>query len=149
MITRFFITGILLLFQQVRIFPFSQPATTGITLSISGLRNNSGHVLVSLFKDNTGFPDDPLNAYRKTSLAIKDRKASIHFAAVPPGIYAFAILHDENDDTEMNTNWLGLPKEGYGFSNNVMGTFGPPGFSKASFQHTETRVTEVLIKTRY
>ncbi|MBK7290922.1 MAG: DUF2141 domain-containing protein [Chitinophagaceae bacterium] len=41
---------------------------------------------------------------------------------------SIAILHDENDDGKMNSNFLGLPKEGYGFSNNVMGNFGPPLF---------------------
>ncbi len=71
------------------------------------------------------------------------------FTGLPTGNYAIAILHDENDDMKMNTNFLGLPKEGYGFSNNVMGAFGPPGYNKANFNYTAGTATAISIKARY
>ncbi|MEQ9305209.1 MAG: DUF2141 domain-containing protein [Marinoscillum sp.] len=58
--------------------------------------------------------------------------------SLPPGTYSLAVYHDLNDDKELNTNFLGMPKEPYGFSNNAMGTFGPPSFDAAKFDTPET-----------
>ena len=113
-----------------------------LTVRITGLRNNQGHVLISLFKEGMGYPDKPEKAYRKEQLSISSNASVAVFGNIPPGDYAIAILHDENDDLKMNKNWLGLPKEGYGFSNNVMGTFGPPSYNKAKFTcHTDQPVS--------
>ncbi len=132
------------------LFTIFPPATEdGITVNITNLRNDKGHVLVSLFKEGEGFPDKAEKAFRKERVAISDKKAIIQFSSVPAGKYAVAILHDENDDTKMNKTWLGLPKEGYGFSNNVTGTFGPPAYTKASFIHTAGRHTTIEITTKY
>jgi len=46
-----------------------------------------------------------------------------------------AVIHDENMNGKLDTNWLGIPKEGYGFSNNARGVAGAPSFSAASFQY--------------
>src|SRR5687767_271004 len=100
----------------------------GVMVTITGLRNTNGHVLLSLFKDGEGFPNKLETAFRKERLNITAGKATVHLNMLPPGNYAIAILHDENDDLKMKTNWLGIPVEGYGFSNNVMGVMGPPSF---------------------
>jgi len=44
-----------------------------------------------------------------------------------------AVVHDENMDGKLDTNWVGIPTEGYGFSNDAKATLGPPSFSAASF----------------
>jgi uncharacterized protein (DUF2141 family) len=121
----------------------------GIKIIITNLHTNNGHVLISLFKNDDGFPDNPDKAIRKGRLVIKDKIAWVVFTGLPAGTYAAAILHDENDDQKMNKNFLGLPKEGYGFSNNAMGTFGPPSFNKASFTYSNNISTEISIKTKY
>jgi uncharacterized protein (DUF2141 family) len=82
-------------------------------------------------------------------LEIKDNVALVSFSGLPAGNYAVVILHDENDDHKMNTNFFGIPKEGCGFSNNVMGTFGPPSFSRASFSFTGNSETQITIVARY
>lgn len=120
----------------------------GISVEITGLRNNNGYVLVSLFKDGNGFPEQAEKAVRRVKLGINNRKAAIVFSDIQPGQYAIAILHDENSDQKMNTNGLGIPKEGYGFSNNVTGAFGPPSFKRASFKFNGD-LSAVTIKTRY
>ncbi len=53
---------------------------------------------------------------------------------VEPGTYALALLHDENGNGEMDSNFLGLPQEGYGFSNDAKVFLGPPSFEAASFK---------------
>ena len=128
---------------------FKPVAEEGIKINVTNLRSNNGNVLVSLFKDGVGYPDDATKAFRKTKLSITEKKASILFSNLPSGVYTVSILHDENDDQKMNKNGLGIPKEGYGFSNNVMGAFGPPSLSKTSFKHTATSLTQKDIRVRY
>lgn len=66
------------------------------------------------------------------------------FNDLPSGEYAFSIFHDINDNGELDTNLLGIPKEPWGFSNNARGTFGPPDFEAASFRVND----KVIIKVK-
>ncbi len=128
---------------------FRPVAEEGIKLSVTNLRSDRGFVLVSLFKDGVGYPDDAKKAFKTAKVSILDKKASVLFPGLPTGTYAISILHDENNDQRMNKSFLGLPKEGYGFSNNAIGAFGPPGLSRASFRHTQNALTQVTIRTKY
>lgn len=140
---------LLVIASAVTVASFHPRPGAGIQVSVTNLRNNKGHVLISLFKDGVGYPDKPEKAFKKAKVPVSNRTASLTFESVPAGSYAIAILHDENDDAKMNTNILGLPKEGYGFSNNVMGAFGPPSLGKASFSYAATAQLPVTIKVRY
>ena len=55
------------------------------------------------------------------------------FKDIPYGDYTIKVFHDENDDIKMNTNWIGIPTEGVGISNNAIGTFGLQSYDKAKF----------------
>lgn len=57
----------------------------------------------------------------------------ITFPDIPEGRYAIKAFHDVDGSGKMDFNWVGLPKEPYGFSNNAMGTMGPPNFDQAAF----------------
>ncbi len=127
----------------------SQIKDAEFSITITNLRNNKGHVLVSVYKDGIGYPDEPKKAVRIAKLSIADNVTSVSFNGLLSGNYAIAILHDENDDSKMNKNFFGLPKEGYGFSNNVMGAFGPPPFSKASVQYNSNEKKNISISVRY
>lgn len=107
-----------------------------IHIEVVGLKNNQGHVLVSLFReqDRKGFPDQAAAAYRTARVSIENLKAQVHFETLPHGTYAVAILHDENDNGQMDKNFLGIPTEGFGFSQNVRPRLGAPSFRQAAFQ---------------
>ena len=64
-----------------------------------------------------------------------------------PGKYAISIIHDENNNDKLDTNFIGIPKEGFGFSNNPRIMFGPPSFEKASFEINQAHV--ILIEMKY
>jgi uncharacterized protein (DUF2141 family) len=121
----------------------------GLSITITGLRNNKGYVLISLFSSSAGFPDKPEKAIRRAKITAGNKSSVCIFTGLPTGMYAVAILHDENGDQKMNTNFFGIPKEGYGFSNNVMGSMGPPSYRKASFSYSEGAAQNISIKTRY
>jgi uncharacterized protein (DUF2141 family) len=111
-----------------------QPHEEGtLSVEVSNLRSDNGYVLISLFDNASAFPDKAENTVRKSQITIKDGKASVSFKGLKYGQYAIAVLHDENNNLKMDFNLVGVPKEGYGFSNNAKGTFGPPSFKKASF----------------
>lgn len=146
----FFIIRTVLLLLAGSGFSFMPaPAESKLTVSITNLTNDKGHVLVSLYNTAEGFPSKPEKAVQKRRVTITNKQASVEFSAVPAGTYAVAVLHDENDDQKMNTNWLGIPKEGYGFSNNVTGTLGPPPFSKASFIVEKDEQKSISIRLRH
>jgi len=109
-------------------------AQTSLTLTITNIKNDKGEVRALLFKGEAGFPDQREKAFKSGSIKIKDGKALLDFGNIPEGSYAISVFHDSKSTGELRTNALGIPKDGYGFSNNVMGTFGPPSYEKAGFK---------------
>ncbi len=71
-----------------------------------------------------------------TAKEVGATSATMHvpFPQLVPGTYAVKVFHDENNNNELDVNWMGIPKEPYGFSNDAMGTFGPPSFQQAAFE---------------
>lgn len=139
----------LCLFGAISINGVCQKGDSRLEIDITNLRNSKGQLLVSLFNSASGFPDDPKKAYRITRITLTSRSAIARFDDLPSGTYAIAILHDENNDQEMNKNFLGIPREGYGFSNNAQGVFGPPTWPKAGFAFLEGQKLKTTIRTRY
>ena len=78
-----------------------------------------------MYDETTFMKSEPIFA---KSEKIKNGVSSIIFEDVPAGTYAIICFHDENDNGELDTNWLGVPTEKFGFSNNKMGMFGPPKY---------------------
>jgi uncharacterized protein (DUF2141 family) len=72
----------------------------------------------------------------------------VSFGSLRPGTYAVAVLHDENENGKMDFNFLGMPLEGYGFSNDASALFGPPSFANAAFRLLP-RSSALTISARY
>ena len=104
-----------------------------LVVRIEGLRSAEGDVRVALHRRAAGvdFPDSA--GVVKAATRPAGETGDMMFAGLPPGDYAIAAFHDEDRDGDLNTNLLGLPTEGYGFSNGARGLFGPPGFEAAAF----------------
>lgn len=81
-------------------------------------------------------------------LKIQEAQARCDFQDIPPGTYAIAVIHDENMNGKLDSSWLGIPKEGYGFSNNAKGVVGAPLFSAASFPYDGQNV-DLTISLHY
>ena len=96
--------------------------------------------------------DSTSNFPRKVStgkvVKVEDKEMQITFADIKPGNYAVSVLHDENQNKDLDQGKLGIPKEGYGFSNNVMGVMGPPSFRKARFRVPAGK-SSITIKMKY
>lgn len=127
-----------LLVLILTLFAFaSQPKEDNtLQLTVNKVKSTQGVVRVLLFKGPDGFPDVVEKAYSNASVKIVDNKARITFENLPEGTYALSVFHDSQNTGKLRTNALGIPRDGYGFSNNATGTFGPPSFEKASFKVT-------------
>jgi uncharacterized protein (DUF2141 family) len=115
--------------------PPAPPPATGakLTVSIAGIRSDRGTISCELFSSPTGFPKDSSKAVQLTKAAIEKRAATCVFGQLTPGTYAVAAYHDENGNGKLDTNFLGIPSEGVGASNDAKGSMGPPSFEKARF----------------
>jgi len=118
-----------------------------LKIELNGIRNSKGHVLVSLFSSKAGWPDSPDASFRKLRIPAQKNSMNLIFNGIPPGKYAIAIIHDENDNLSLDTGLFGIPKEGFCFSNDAMGTFGPPSYESASFDAKAN--TPVKMKISY
>ena len=108
-----------------------------IFINISNIRSTTGKVNVSLFATADGFPSNPQKAVAIQSLAIEGNQVTLRFDNLPFGTYGIACHHDENGNGKMDTNLLGIPKEGYGISNNALNRFSKPQFEAAKFAFNE------------
>lgn len=97
-----------------------------VTIEINGLQNNDGQVLLE-------FSNEKGEIIKGISQKIADLKCTVVIKNLAPGKYAFKYFHDENNNKKIDVNWLGIPKEGYGFSNNAKAAFRPPSFEKMIF----------------
>lgn len=97
-----------------------------------GLRNQEGSVLFALFVEPRGFPDQGELAAMRVEVPIDGDQVQARFSDVPDGqALAVAVLHDEDGDKRMATGLFGMPREGFGVSNNPRILFGPPRFEDA------------------
>jgi uncharacterized protein (DUF2141 family) len=111
-----------------------------------GFKSGDGKVQIALYQAEEGRPFEG-GPFRQASVAIEKRKSTWVFERIPFGEYGVKIYHDENGNGELDTNFLGVPKEAYGFSNNARGTFGPPKDEKIKFSLRDARMRmEIMVK---
>ncbi|MFN0046328.1 MAG: DUF2141 domain-containing protein [Sphingorhabdus sp.] len=108
------------------------PALAGdVSVQIDGVRSRDGQIICRLFKAKSKFPR---SGYFKSETApISGGRGSCLFKNVSAGDYAIAIAHDSNSNNKLDMNFLGIPSEGFGFSNNVSPKFSAPKFKDAAF----------------
>lgn len=119
-----------------------------IRVRVTGLRDDNGKVRCSLFSPANDFPNDHDKTAITIPVPIAGETSTCEFANIAPGTYAVVVFHDENSDGKFNRNWLGLPKEGYGFSNDAPARWRAPEFDEASFPFGGGTV-DILIHIRY
>jgi uncharacterized protein (DUF2141 family) len=118
-------------------------AQTGtLTVEISEIQGREGEISVGLYTSSENFPETD-KSYNGRIKKVTGEKAVATFQDVPVGTYAIAVFHDANSNSKLDTNFLGIPNEGYAFSNNVLGTFGPPDFEDASFKLDGDKTVEI------
>lgn len=103
-----------------------------VVLNISEAKSNKGSIIGTLWNSEEAYLDLDARQMRASAKIISG-KAVMRMEGLAAGTYSIALYHDENGNDKMDTNFIGIPKEGWAFSNNAKGSFGPPSFEKTSF----------------
>ena len=131
----------LLVLLSLPIFSYSQ---NKLTIEVTGVPNSDGNIRVAIYNTSDSFLSHD-EVFKSDSVLASKGVTRLSMEDIPDGEYAVVLYHDENDNDELDTNWLGIPKEPVGFSNAKMKTFGPPKFKECSFvMEPETQVKVVL-----
>lgn len=105
-----------------------------ITLNIENIEKPEGNIIIAVFdKPDFWLDSKPKEEpFRAITLAVENTDAvEVLIEALPKGSYAISVFQDLNVNDKLDTNFIGFPKEPFGFSV-PMGKFGPPSFEKAS-----------------
>jgi uncharacterized protein (DUF2141 family) len=129
----------------------SAASAADLTITVNSLRNSDGIVLLCVFSQESSdpavFPDCKKGKpVREGKAAIKGGEVVFNYTGLKDGIYGVAVIHDENNNGELDTNFLGIPTEGIGISNNPK-LLGKPTFSEAKFQLTGKM--QITISAKY
>ena len=105
-----------------------------LEVELRGIHSADGRALVAVHRQTSSaaFPSDAGVVANAAAPAAADPVVVV-FRDLPAGEYAVAAFHDANGDGELNANLVGMPTEGYGFSNDARGFMGPPSFDAAAF----------------
>lgn len=120
--------------------------TGSVIVTIIGLPSDKGRVSFGIYKSEKSF--DSYKPFFQKWLDVKNGKSSITVKDILYGFYAVRIYHDENVSGELETNFIGIPKEPVGFSNNHRMTFGPPSYDKAKFMLNQ-EIMKLEVKASY
>jgi len=113
-----------------------------IKLEISNIQVTEGMVMVAVYDTEANYNGGEPVAI--SQIPVNSKKLSIDFSELAEGDYAIKLFHDENNNGKLDTNLVGMPVEGYGFSNNA-GRFGPASYTDARFAvNGSTELTIVL-----
>jgi len=109
----------------------SRAQTASIEIKVTDIKSQKGLIRIGLFTNEKDY-------LKNTAIG----------KVVKPDDYALSVVHDENENGKLDSNALGIPKEGFAFGNNAMGKFGPPTFEKAKMKVEGQNVTW-LISMKY
>ena len=118
-----------------------------IHVHIYGIRNAQGTVKAVLYGP------DPSTFLVKGKKTDKEREPAeegmmtLCVAAPQEGKYALVVYHDENDNHKFDRNWIGMPIEGFGISNDPTLFFSPPSFDEVAFAvYGELVMIDVILR---
>jgi len=111
-----------------------------LTVNISDVEQDKGHLMIALYASKGEFKSGKASFSSKVK-AVNGKEVAL-FENLPNGEYAIKMYQDENSNNKMDFNIMGIPKEGYGFSNNV-GMFGAPKYEEAKFIVKENTAIEI------
>jgi uncharacterized protein (DUF2141 family) len=127
------------------LFAFGQD--TKQTVIITNLENVKGNLYVGWYNQSATFRINEKAIYREKIVVDNQKEISIDFKNIPEGKYAIAVFLDENDNYKLDRNIFGVPKEKYGFSNNVLPRLRPATFEESVFELNKPNlVTNINLK---
>lgn len=119
-----------------------------LTVAINGIKHQQGQICLRIYDNERGFPLGNSSEIESKCTKITGNSLKQKFTGLRKGTYAVAVIDDQNRDTKLNRDFLGIPEEGFGISNNptVSITTGTPKFEEASFTLAQNQTIEIVMK---
>jgi uncharacterized protein (DUF2141 family) len=114
-----------------------------LALDFTGMKSNKGNLYVAIYNKEEHFLKKPIKG---TIVKIQNKKASVTLKDIPTGVYAVSAFHDANNNKKLDTNFLGIPKEAIGISNDATGFMGAPKYKDAKFKVTKDTKLSIAVK---
>ncbi len=99
-----------------------------LEVTVKNVKESKGTIRVALFNNERDFLKQALES---KVIKASANETSVVFEKLKPGEYAVSVIHDLNENKELDTGFMGIPQEPYGFSNDARGKFGPPSYEKS------------------
>jgi uncharacterized protein (DUF2141 family) len=138
------------LFSALLLFVFdSVVVAQNIEIVVSGVKSGKGQALIAVFKDQESYEKrEPFIGLQFDKSKIVDGQMTTSIE-LEPGVYGISFLDDKNKNGEMDNNWIGIPKEGFGFSNFEHKGFKKPRFDDFQIEIMEGETRSIVIKMKY
>ena len=134
---------ILLLFFSL-LTSFISSENPQLTIEIRNIEVIEGNIRIGIFNTSEKFLKQGFT-FKNYLVAASDTIVSIVIDDLPEGEYAFLLYHDKNSDGKMNQNFIGIPKEPYGFSNNIKPKFSAPSYKDCMILLDEDKTIRVKL----
>ncbi|TAE52430.1 MAG: DUF2141 domain-containing protein [Bacteroidetes bacterium] len=125
------------------------PPAQNVEIHVKGIRSGNGTIRIGVFTDQESFEREVPSQriiLAKTGLSNQEIVSRV---SLGPGVYGLSILDDESGNEKMDFNFIGIPLEGFGFSNYYHTGFSKPQFDKFKFQISGGEMKQVEIRVRY
>ena len=120
-----------------------------LKIEIQNIRIPEGQIILSYYTNEETWLDEKFTDHeiKFSKESVADGKMTVAIENLEPGIYGIAFSDDENGDDKLNSNWLGIPKEGFGFSRNFKVHRRKPRWEEGKFRLE--RDTTIVINVQY
>ena len=116
-----------------------------LTINVKGFPSSKGEAFIAIYRATDDFPVFG-KQYKGKTTTISGTASKVVFSNIPSGSYAVAVYHDKNNNNVLDKNYLGIPTEAYGFSNNARRTFSAPSFSEAAVVVNNSKAINITVK---
>ena len=126
------------IFSLISIVMSPEVSTEGtLYIMVENVKKSQGKIMLAIYAEEENFLSEVI--YRGVHQEVtQSGEVRVEIADLPYGTYAICLYHDVNSNEELDTNFMKIPKEPYGFSNNARGIFGPPKYKNAQFMFSAT-----------
>ena len=129
------------LFFLVSCIPVAFCQNASVEVIVKNIKAPRGTIRIGLFTNQKDFMKTPIQG---KIVKATGTEVAVIFENLPAGDYAVSVIHDENENGELDSNRMGIPKEGFAFGNNAMGSFGPPTFDKAKISLNGKNIVQTI-----
>lgn len=125
-------------FTLLLVMACSQVHAASLNIEVLGVSNTEGQIVISVYTSEGQFLKTPLVS---KTVPARSPSTSLHLTDLPNGSLAVGVFHDQNSNKKLDTNFIGIPKEPNGVSNNALGKYGPPKFNDAKFDLNDANMS--------